>query len=99
MSIPPTGRGLFEYQGPNWVENIDFDLRIVNIHAPNHVRRADDSFFGMQKIMNKVLLSLMQTLEGPQEIELDLTMTIYRQGQLSGSNVAKIFLIVSEYAF
>lgn len=48
---------------------------------------------------NEVLLSLMQTLEGPQDIETELTMTVYRDGQPSGTNVQRIFIIVSEFAY
>lgn len=48
---------------------------------------------------NEVLLSLMQTLEGPQDLELELSMTVFRDGQPSGSNVAKIFIIVSEFTY
>jgi fibulin 1/2 len=53
----------------------------------------------MNKMQNEVLLNLVKTLHGPQDIELDLSMTVFRDGRPSGSNVAKIFLIVSEHPF
>lgn len=53
----------------------------------------------MHKMSNEVLLSLVRTMEGPQDIELELSMTVYRNGQPAGTNVAKIFIIVSEYAY
>lgn len=53
----------------------------------------------MHKMSNEVLLSLVRTMEGPQDIELELSMTVYRNGQPAGTSVAKIFIIVSEYAY
>lgn len=53
----------------------------------------------MEKFQNEAHLSLMESLEGPQDIELEMSMTVFRDGQLSGKNVAKIFIFVSEYQF
>lgn len=53
----------------------------------------------MNKMKNEVLLNLVHPIQGPQEIELELTMTVYQNNFPSGSNVAKIFIIVSEYTF
>lgn len=53
----------------------------------------------MHKMHNEALLSLMQTLEGPQDIELELSMTVFKDGQPAGTNVAKLYIIVSEYTF
>lgn len=42
----------------------------------------------------------MRPLDGPQDIELELTMNVFtRERQPSGSSVAKIFVLVSEYPF
>lgn len=48
---------------------------------------------------NEVLLSLMRGLDGPQDIELELSMTVFMGGQPSGSNIAKIFIYVSEFPY
>lgn len=53
----------------------------------------------MHKMRNEALLSLMQSIEGPQDIELELSMTVFKDGQPAGTNVAKLFIIVSEYSF
>lgn len=45
MSVPPQGRALFTYKGPNWYDNIDFDLKIVHSQAPLDVKKANDQFF------------------------------------------------------
>lgn len=42
----------------------------------------------------------MAPLDGPQDIQLELTMNVYTANrQPSGSSVAKIFLLVSEFPF
>lgn len=56
-------------------------------------------FYRMEKINNQARLSLMQTLDGPQDIELEMSMTVFQNGQPGGTNVAKIFIFVSEYAY
>lgn len=48
---------------------------------------------------NEALLSLMQSIEGPQDIELELSMTVFRDGQPGGTTVARLFIFVSEYQF
>lgn len=55
--------------------------------------------FSMHKMNTEVLLSLMEVLKGPQDIELELKMTVFRDGQPAGTNVAKIFIFVSEYSY
>lgn len=55
--------------------------------------------FSMDKFQNEARLSLMESLQGPQDIELEMSMTVFRDGQPSGTNVAKIFIFVSEYQY
>lgn len=50
-------------------------------------------------MQNEVLLSLMQSLEGPQDIEIELSMTVYKDGQPRGTSVQRIFIIVSEFSY
>lgn len=57
------------------------------------------SCFSMDKYQNEARLSLMESLEGPQDIEIEMSMTVFRDGQPSGTNVAKIFIFVSEYQY
>jgi len=54
----------------------------------------------LKRIPQGVNLLLMRPLDGPQDIELELTMNVYTGNRVpSGSSVAKIFLLVSEYPF
>lgn len=56
-------------------------------------------FRSLDKFYNEARLSLMEGLQGPQDIELELSLTVFRDGQPSGTNVAKIFIFVSEFDF
>lgn len=120
MTIPLQGTGLFNLQTSVWSQEIDFDLTIINIHAPQHVQKVEDYYFRwissfqteLQKFiifitkysLNKspqgATLLLMQPLDGPQDIELELRMDLYTQNRRpSGSSVAKIFVLVSEFPY
>lgn len=56
-------------------------------------------FSSMNKLKNEVLLNLVRSIQGPQDIELELSMTVYQNGIASGSNLAKIIIMTSEYSF
>lgn len=54
----------------------------------------------LKKVQQGVTLLLMMPLDGPQDIELELTMNVYTANrQPSGSSVAKIYILVSEFPF
>lgn len=99
MPVPPSGRALFNLRGPAWYEAIDFDLKLLSVDAPPNVRPADQRFFSLNKLSNEVLLNLVKSIEGPQDIELELSMTVFKDGQPYGSNIAKLFLMISAYEF
>ncbi|XP_059609704.1 fibulin-2 isoform X2 [Phlebotomus argentipes] len=99
MSVPPLGRALFNLKGPNWYDNIDFFLRVVNVEAPPDIFLASDTSFTLRKMHNEALLSLVEALQGPQDVELELSMTVYKDHLPAGSNIAKIFIFVSEHTF
>ncbi|XP_055626576.1 fibulin-1 isoform X3 [Toxorhynchites rutilus septentrionalis] len=99
MPVPPTGRALFNLRGPAWYEAIDFDLKLVNVDAPSTVRPADQRYFSLNKLSNEVLLNLVKSIEGPQDIELELSMTVFKDGRPFGSNIAKLFLMISAHEF
>ncbi|GAB0091034.1 fibulin-1 [Sergentomyia squamirostris] len=99
LSVPVNGRALFNLKGPNWYDNIDFFLRIVRADVPPNVLSATDASFALRKMHNEALLSLVEPLQGPQDIELELSMTVFKDNMPGGTNVAKIYIIVSEYAF
>ncbi|XP_037816046.1 fibulin-2-like [Lucilia sericata] len=99
MMVPPEGRTLFSLKGPAWYDDIEFDMKIVKIQAAANIEKATNNHFGTTKGHHEVHLSLKRSLEGPQEIEIDLTMTVFTRGLPRGKSVAKVFIIVSQYTF
>lgn len=45
MTVPLHGTGLFNLQTTVWSQDLDFDLKIENVHAPPHVEKVTDHFF------------------------------------------------------
>ncbi|XP_017853685.1 fibulin-1 isoform X2 [Drosophila busckii] len=99
LMIPPDGRTIFTLRGPVWYDDIDFDLKILRVQAASNIERASDRHFDILKNKNQVNLILKRSLEGPQDIELDLSMTVFTKGMPRGKSVAKLFLFVSQYTF
>ncbi|KAH8406404.1 hypothetical protein KR222_000115, partial [Zaprionus bogoriensis] len=99
LLIPPDGRPIFTLRGPIWYDDIDFDLKMVRSHSASNIEKANESYFDTLKNNNQVNLILKKSLEGPQDIELDLSMTVFTNGMPRGKSVAKIFLFVSQYTF
>ncbi|KAM7341271.1 uncharacterized protein ACRADG_012210 [Cochliomyia hominivorax] len=99
MMVPPEGRTFFSLKGPAWYDDIEFDMKIVKIQAAANIEKATNNHFGTTKGHHEVHLSLKRSLDGPQEIEIDLTMTVFTRGLPRGKSVAKVFIIVSQYSF
>lgn len=92
---------LFQVKGPQWPQSrVQFNLSFMNANCPYHVQKATRSYFREQyKGFNAMQLLLVKPLEGPQEIQLKIDMTIYLNGKLADSIVIYIIILVSEYSF
>ncbi|XP_058053423.1 fibulin-1 [Anopheles bellator] len=99
IPIPPEGRGLFTLTGPEEYEMIDFDLKLVTVDAAPHVRPVDLNYFSLDKKTNEAQVNLKKSIEGPQDIELELSVSVFRNGHLYGNNVAKLFLMISAHEY
>ncbi|XP_052902971.1 latent-transforming growth factor beta-binding protein 4 [Anopheles moucheti] len=97
--LPPEGRGLFTLAGPSNFQMIDFDLKLVSVDAAPHVKAVDIHYFGLEKRTNEAQLNLRKSIEGPQDIELELSMSVFQNGELYGTNVARLFLMISAYEY
>lgn len=53
----------------------------------------------MRPSNNICVISLLCSLEGPQVVEMELTMSLYQRGMFAGSAVARLVVIVSQYEF
>ncbi|XP_043069428.1 fibulin-1 isoform X1 [Drosophila bipectinata] len=99
LIIAPEGRVIFTLRGPLWYDNIDFDLKIVRVQAPAIIERANERNFEIIKNNNQANLMLKKSLEGPQDIEIELCMTVFTNGMPRGKSIAKLFLFVSQHQF
>ncbi|XP_026730463.1 fibrillin-1 [Trichoplusia ni] len=101
LYIPDSKLKLFTMRGPVWpFAKMRFVLRIVDVNAPPNIKRkADISDFLLTQNNNEGLTSLVRPLEGPQSIELEMSMELYTHEQFGGTAIAKLFIYVSEYEF
>lgn len=101
LPLPDEGRiDFFQMKGPSWISShANFNMNVRNIRCPRHIIQADESFFRMKRDSNKVIVSLTKSIEGPQEIELELQLELYVSGAFQGKVVSTVFVYVSEYTF
>lgn len=102
MTLPRTGQvDLFTMRGPLWsTATVHFTLDLESVRAATGVESAMSDFFQLRRTsVNQVVISLVRTLEGPQEAQLALSMKLYHDGLYSGTAVAKLLIIVSEYDY
>lgn len=80
---------------------VDFKLRLVSVKSPRPgVRSANINDFEMRRTAdNEVRLAIMSSLEGPQDIELEIEAKMYKNGLQIGKNLAIITIFISEYEF
>ncbi|CAG5058296.1 unnamed protein product [Parnassius apollo] len=101
LYIPASKVDLFTMRGPAWpYAKMRFELRLIEVNAPPTVKeKADINAFLLVQNANQGIVSLVRSLEGPQSIELELSMELYSRDQFGGIAVAKLYLYVSEYEF
>ncbi|XP_075987450.1 uncharacterized protein LOC142984030 isoform X2 [Anticarsia gemmatalis] len=98
--LPSGSVDLFTMHGPAWRESIvSFEMRMVNVQASLGAKPADFRCFDMRPSGNICVISLLCSLEGPQVVELELTMSLYQRSMFAGSAVARLVVIVSEYDY
>lgn len=80
---------------------VDFKLRLVSVKSPRPgVRAANVNDFEMRRTKdNEVRLAIMSSLEGPQDIELEIEAKMYKNGLQIGKNLAIVTVFISEYEF
>ncbi|KOB76252.1 Fibulin 1 [Operophtera brumata] len=101
LYVPDSNVKLFTMRGPAWpYTELTFTVRLVSINAPPSVKdRADINAFLLTQSGHEAVISLVRPLEGPQSIELELSMELHSREQFGGIAIAKIFINVSEYEF
>ncbi|KAJ9581232.1 hypothetical protein L9F63_023591, partial [Diploptera punctata] len=102
LAIPSLGYiDLFTMRGPLWSgTNVRFKLEMLNSRAPAGISKCTKDFFWLRNTANnQAIISLAKSIEGPQEIELQLTMELFHSGIFGGAAVAKLYIFVSQYEF
>ncbi|XP_072945783.1 uncharacterized protein [Epargyreus clarus] len=102
LEIPqPQGAvNLFTMLGPMWpYAKMRFQLKLVEVNAPPSVTKADFTAFSLKQTNNQAVTSLVKSLEGPQSIELEMSMELYNRDMFGGIAVARLYIYVSEYEF
>ena len=76
-------------------------MRLVSVKSPNlHVRPATkDDFYLKRTKDNEVKISLLNSLQGPQDIELEIEAKMYKNGLQIGRNIATVMVFISEYEY
>uniref|UniRef100_A0A6A7G299 Fibrillin-2-like isoform X4 n=2 Tax=Hirondellea gigas TaxID=1518452 RepID=A0A6A7G299_9CRUS len=102
MSLPSSGQvDLFTMRGPLWsTATVHFSLNLESTSSPEGRRPATREYFRLRRTsVNQAVISLVSIIEGPQEVQLALSMQLYHDRVYSGSAVAKLLIIVSEHNF
>ncbi|CAB3255053.1 unnamed protein product [Arctia plantaginis] len=102
LYIPEGELKLFTMKGPAWTNaKMRFQLRLLSVNAPPSVKKkaSINDFLLTQQTNFEGLMSLVRPLEGPQSIELEMSMDVYTDEQFGGTAIAKLLIYVSEYDF
>lgn len=102
IRIPYSGQlDLFTMRGPRTsITTVEFNLQLKDARAPTGITPATRDFFHLRRTAyNEAMVSLIKSIQGPQEIELDLILKMFHNGKFAGNAVAKIFIFVSEHKF
>lgn len=104
VPIPSSGSlPLFNLRGPSDSStNADLSLKIANVRTPFGVPRVEDDYFYLNKLgeaWNSATVTLKKSIIGPQDIELQLKMSVYLKNEFVGFNVFRLFIYVSQNEF
>jgi len=103
ITIPSTGYlDLFTMRGPVLsVTTVHFDLNLLRATIGKYgVPEATREDFHLRRTAyNEAMISLVKSLQGPQDIELELEVKLYHNGLYGGSSKALLFIYVSEYEY
>ncbi len=102
VEIPTSGLlELFNVKGPaSKNSTVTFSLELKSVVAAAGVPKATADYFYLNRVSwNAVTVSLLKSIVGPQDIELNLLMHVRVNGVSVGFNVSKLFIFVSKYDF
>lgn len=83
------------------VTTVQFHLKMLSSRSnvPGIPLAIRENFHLRRTAYNEAMVSLTKSLQGPQDIELELEVKLYHGGLFGGSSKALLFLYVTEYEF
>jgi len=100
MRVTRTGIDLFTMQSARYAQvSTKFTLSLRSVNSPEGVKPATKNSFRLKTGLHQATLAMAETIQGPQDIELELLMEMYYQGRFTGSATARIFIYVTPYQF
>ena len=100
LQVDSNGLDLFTMQSAKYDQiTTKFTLKMVDINAGNGVTPVTKSSFRLKTGLHQATLSLAESVQGPQDIELELLMEMYYLSRYTGSALAKIYIYVTPYEF
>ncbi|CAG0918165.1 unnamed protein product [Notodromas monacha] len=101
IPLESDGADLFTMTGPRDGDiSVHFSLDLESARAPPHVQAATRLHFRLkQNRRNEASVSLIRSLAGPQEIELQLRMDVVSDNSYGGAAVAKILIYISQFDY
>jgi fibulin 1/2 len=83
------------------VTSVTFDLKFLKATPAKAGTRAAvaSDFYLRPTQYNEAMVSSVKTIQGPQDVELELNIKIFHSGLFAGSSKALIFLHVTENEF
>lgn len=97
-----SGLKLYKIKGPDWATaRAEFYLKLRKVTCPTGVDCVNESFIRKFYYPNNQLeLTLIKSIVGPQEVELEIEMKLYQgESQFISSVVVYIIIAISEYTF
>ncbi|GAB6029259.1 hypothetical protein CHUAL_005025 [Chamberlinius hualienensis] len=102
LPIPPVGYiNLFTMRGPPFQDiGAEFNLEMPYSRSYKGVNASTLDYFYLRRTgYNQGIISLVKSISGPQDVELILSMNLYRGSVFGGVAVAKLYIYVTEYEF
>ncbi|XP_044741825.1 fibulin-2-like isoform X2 [Chrysoperla carnea] len=93
---------IFRMRGPHWTNfGVKFNLNLESVESLySHVQPIDISYFELrQDKYNAAVVGMVKSIEGPQDIQLSVQMTIYLNDEIQSIAIAKLYVFVAEYSF
>lgn len=90
-------------RGPRWTNfSVDFKMNLESVipRSSRYINLADISYFDMrQSNYHEAVIGMIKPIEGPQDIEISIQMTMFYNNAVQSIAIAKLYIFISEYPF